>query len=145
MYPSHIQISPPRCHPLMWGTRFKTTQKVVIRQFGVFSTLKFSHNRREDKRTLARIRSNKIFCFVNTCMYNFITLFQSNQTSSSIVFCQCHHVSLMDFVVSPPSCGRSVTDFWGWDAHEAQLRCPDEVDGDMWIWSTRRGLKPKFY
>jgi hypothetical protein len=45
---------------------------------------------------------------------------------------------LVDFVVSPPGCGRSVTDFWGWDAHEAQLRCPDEVDGDMW--STRRGL-----
>jgi hypothetical protein len=37
---------------------------------------------------------------------------------------------LMDFVVSPPGCGRSVTDFWGWDAHEEQLRCPDEVDGD---------------
>jgi hypothetical protein len=38
----------------------------------------------------------------------------------------------MDFVVSPPGCGRSVTDFWGWDAREAQLRCPDEVDGDIW-------------
>jgi hypothetical protein len=54
-------------------------------------------------------------------------------------------MSLMDFVVSPPGCDRSVTDFWGWDAHEAQLRCPNEVDGDMWILSTRRGLKPKFY
>jgi hypothetical protein len=39
-------------------------------------------------------------------------------------------MSLIDFVVSPPGCGRSVTDFWGWDTHEAQLRCPDEVDGD---------------
>jgi hypothetical protein len=39
-------------------------------------------------------------------------------------------MSLMDFVVSPPGCCRSVTNFWGWDAHEAQLRCPDEVDGD---------------
>jgi hypothetical protein len=48
----------------------------------------------------------------------------------------CHHMSLMDFVIFPPGCGRSVTDFWGWDAHKAQLRCPDEVDGD--IWSTRR-------
>jgi hypothetical protein len=38
----------------------------------------------------------------------------------------------MDFVVSPPGCGQSVTDFWGWDAHEAQLRCPDELDGDIW-------------
>jgi hypothetical protein len=48
--------------------------------------------------------------------------------------------SLIDFVVSPPGCGRSVTDFWGWDAHKALLRCPDEVDCDIWIWSTRRGL-----
>jgi hypothetical protein len=53
-------------------------------------------------------------------------------------------MSLMDFVVSPPGCGWSVTDFFsGWDAHEARLRCPDEVHGD--IWSTRRGIKPKFY
>jgi hypothetical protein len=56
---------------------------------------------------------------------------------------QCHHMSLMDFVVSPPDCGQSLTDFGGWDAYEAQLRCPDKVDGD--IWSTSRGLKPKFY
>jgi hypothetical protein len=61
---------------------------------------------------------------------------------ASLLFSQCHHMSLMDFVVPPPGCGRSVTDFWGWDAHEAQLCCPDEVDGDTWIWSTRRGLKP---
>jgi hypothetical protein len=60
-------------------------------------------------------------------------------------FLQCHHMSLMDFVVFPPASDRSVTDFWGWDAHEAQLRCPDEVDGDIWLWSTRRGLKLKFY
>jgi hypothetical protein len=26
-----------------------------------------------------------------------------------------------------------------------QLRCPNEVGGDIWIWSTRRGLKRKFY
>jgi hypothetical protein len=51
----------------------------------------------------------------------------------------------MDFVVSPSGCGLSVTDFWGWDANEAHLRCPDEVGGDIWIWSTRRDLKPKFY
>jgi hypothetical protein len=43
----------------------------------------------------------------------------------------CHHMPLMDLVVSPPGCGRSVTDFLGWDAHEEQLRCPDEVDGDI--------------
>jgi hypothetical protein len=37
----------------------------------------------------------------------------------------------MGFVISPPVCGQSVTDFWGWDAYEAQLRCPDEVYGDV--------------
>ena len=40
---------------------------------------------------------------------------------------QCHHMSFVDFVVHPSWHGRSVTDFWGWDAHEAQLRCPDDV------------------
>jgi hypothetical protein len=55
-------------------------------------------------------------------------------------FAQCHHMSLMDFMVSPPGCGRSVTEVWGWDAHEAQLCFSDEVDGNIWIWSTGRGL-----
>ena len=44
-------------------------------------------------------------------------------------------MSFVDFVVLPPGHGRSVTDFWGWDAHEAQLRCPDGVwvviEGDV--------------
>jgi hypothetical protein len=35
------------------------------------------------------------------------------------------HVHI-DFVVAPPGCGRSATDFWGWDAHTTQLRCPDD-------------------
>ena len=35
------------------------------------------------------------------------------------------------FVVSPPGCGDSVADFWVWDAHEARLRCHDDVSGDM--------------
>jgi hypothetical protein len=39
-------------------------------------------------------------------------------------------MSLMDFADSPAGCGRSVTEFWGWDTHEVQLRCPDEVDGE---------------
>jgi hypothetical protein len=69
----------------------------------------------------------------------------SSQSANIVVVFKHHHMSLMDFVVSPPGCGRSVTDFWGWDAHQAQLRCPDEVEGDIWIWSTRRSLKPKFY
>ena len=41
---------------------------------------------------------------------------------------------LMNFAVFPPGCGDSVADFWGWGAHEAQLRCPDDVSGDMYIY-----------
>jgi len=52
---------------------------------------------------------------------------------------------LVDFVVLPPGHGSSVTDCWGWDAHEAQLRCPDDVSGDIGGCSARRALKPKFY
>ena len=52
---------------------------------------------------------------------------------------------LVDFVVLPPGHGSSVTDFWGWDAQEAQLRCPDDVSGDTGGCSARRVLKPKFY
>ena len=37
------------------------------------------------------------------------------------------YVLLVDFVVLPPGYGRNVTNFWGWDAHEAQLRCLDGV------------------
>jgi len=51
----------------------------------------------------------------------------------------------MDFVVLPPAHDRSVTDFWGWDAHEAQLRCPDDVSSDIGGCSARRAFKPKFY
>ena len=36
-------------------------------------------------------------------------------------------MSFTDFVVFPPGHGRNATDFWGWDAHEARLRCPDDV------------------
>ena len=38
---------------------------------------------------------------------------------------------LVNFVVFPPGHGRSVTDFWGWDAQEARLRCPNDVSGDI--------------
>ena len=37
----------------------------------------------------------------------------------------------MNVRVSPPGCGDSVADVWGWDAHEARLRCPDDVSGDI--------------
>jgi hypothetical protein len=38
----------------------------------------------------------------------------------------------MDFVVPPPGCGRSVTDFWGWGAHRARLCRPDDVRDDIY-------------
>ena len=37
----------------------------------------------------------------------------------------------MNFRGLRPGSGGSVADFWGWDAHEARLRCPDDVSGDM--------------
>jgi len=46
-------------------------------------------------------------------------------------FCPMPPHVLVDFMVLPPGHGRSVTNFWGWDAHEAQLRCPDYVSGDI--------------
>ena len=52
---------------------------------------------------------------------------------------------LVDFVVFPPGHGRSVIDFSGWDAHEARLRCPDDVSGYIEGCSARRALKPKLY
>ena len=51
---------------------------------------------------------------------------------------------IVDFVVFPPGHGRSVTDFWGWDAHKARLR-PDDVSGDIGGCSARRALRPNFY
>ena len=38
---------------------------------------------------------------------------------------------LTNFRGFPPGCGDIVADFWGWDAYEARLRCPDDVSGDM--------------
>ena len=37
----------------------------------------------------------------------------------------------MNFRGFPPGCGDSVADLWGWNAHEARLRFPDDVSGDM--------------
>ena len=60
------------------------------------------------------------------------------------IYCPMPHMSFTDFVFFPPGHGRSV-DFWGWDAHEARLRCPDDVSGDIGGCSARRALKPNFY
>ena len=37
----------------------------------------------------------------------------------------------MNFHGFPAGCGDSVADFWGLDAHEVLLRCPNDVNGDM--------------
>ena len=63
-------------------------------------------------------------CVVVALIENYST---SQPLKKFFSFSQCHHMSFVDFVVLPPGHGRSVTDFWGWDAHEAQLRCPDGV------------------
>jgi len=48
------------------------------------------------------------------------------------IFVQCHHMSLWTSWSSLLDMAAvSVTDFWGWEAHEAQLRCPDDVSGDI--------------
>jgi len=43
---------------------------------------------------------------------------------------------LVDFAVLPPGHGRSVTD------HQAQLRCPDVVSGDIGGCNARKALEP---
>ena len=55
------------------------------------------------------------------------------------------HMYFTDFVVFPPGHGRSVTEFWGWDAHEARPCCHDDVSGDIVGCSARKVLKPNFY
>jgi hypothetical protein len=61
------------------------------------------------------------------------------------IFCPMPPQVLVDIVVLPSGHGSSVTDFCCWDAHEAQLRCPDYVSGDIGGLSARSTLKPKFY
>ena len=81
-------------------------------------------------------KQTKIFSLIMfASSLSIIFFFYSNATTCPFV----------DFVVLPPGHGRSVNDFSGWDAHEAQLRCPDGVSGDIGGCSARRGLKPKFY
>jgi hypothetical protein len=46
-------------------------------------------------------------------------------------FSKYYHMSIQTSWSPSPGCGRSVTDFWGWDAHRARLRCPDGVSDDM--------------
>ena len=56
---------------------------------------------------------------------------KTDHISNCVCVCVCvfffypmPHMSLTDFVVFPPGHGRSVTDFSGWDAHEASYVVP---------------------
>ena len=80
--------------------------------------------------------------YINVLLQWYVTEQYSNNI---FFFSQMPPRVLTDLVVLPPGHGSSVTDFWGWDAYEAQLRCPDDVSGDIGGWSARRALKPKFY
>ena len=70
--------------------------------------------------------------FITYILYTY-----SNRQHGFFFLVQCHHMFFVDFMVLPPGHGRSVTDFWGWNAHEAQLRCPN----DVWV-VTERDVVP---
>ena len=76
-----------------------------------------------------------IYLWMPTVWSNFI--FHKKKFFSNSTTCPC---GLVDFVILPPGHGRSVTDFWGWEAHEAQLRSPDDLSGDIGRCSARRPL-----
>jgi hypothetical protein len=111
----------------------------------------FLNTRLRDKRELLEYRHNdgRAYCKdVNELtrviplfadrLYDFLSLSVSLSLSLSPM---PPHV-LIVFVVSPPGCGRSVTDFWGWGAVTLP-RCCEWLY--IWAWNTRKGLKPKFY
>ena len=62
------------------------------------------------------------------CVLIFSTTFVSNiPYLKEIFFPPPMPQHLMNFRGFPPGCGDSGADFWGWDAHEARLGCPDDV------------------
>jgi hypothetical protein len=52
-------------------------------------------------------------------LYKSFGVIHQNITDIDLFFMSLH--VQIHFVVSPPGCDRSVTDFWGWDAHKAQF------------------------
>ena len=72
---------------------------------------------------------------ISNCATKVYYQFLTCRTRGTIFFSNATTCPFVDFVVFPPGHGRSVTDFWGWDSHEAQLRCPDGVwvviEGDV--------------
>ena len=78
---------------------------------------------------------NKFFMLHRENQYlgNFFTIEHLCVYEKSFFFSPMLPPVRTNFVVSPPGCGDSVADFWGWDVHEARLRCPNDVSGDMYM------------
>jgi hypothetical protein len=88
-----------------------------------------------------------VLCYVGTHISRtrIFSVFPNIITNLNICFPMPQPVH-RDFVVPASGCGRSVTDFWGRGAHRAQVMLLRLCEWwYVWTWSTRRGLKPKFY
>jgi len=136
-----VTLSFDQIRPVCWSIVVKEKPKCGFQIFGAFPS-----------NCIPKARKNvNVHFFIHRCnsykLYQrILRTFWSYHMLLKVFFFphNAPHV-LMDFVVFPPGHGRSVTDFWGWDAHEAQLRCRDDVSGDIGGCSARRALKPKFY
>jgi hypothetical protein len=71
------------------------------------------------------------FCLSLATYVLLVTYERVNTQRTSFFFLPMPPHVLMNFRGFPPGCGDSVADFCGWNAHEARLRCPDDVSGDM--------------
>jgi hypothetical protein len=72
-----------------------------------------------------------LFVYACVCVHDCMCVGMFTVSNIMGLFPVPPHVHI-HFVVPPPGCGRSVTDFWGWGAHRVQLRCPDYVSNDMY-------------
>ena len=61
-------------------------------------------------------------CYKDVAKYTYVLMFFSLPIQPHV---------LMNFRGFPPGFGDIVADVWGWDDHEARLRCPDDVSGDV--------------
>ena len=105
-------------HLSMWPYFSHQTYRPRTRQWETDGTL---------HETDGSMSENRTGCLATAYKWIITELTYRGNRVSFFFFFQCHHMSFVDFVVLPPGHGRSVTDFWGWDAHEAQLRCPNGV------------------